>query len=83
VRLPEGCDQRRAMQRMLDLGVSTRRGIMCVHREPAGKGARIPRSLHRSEEAQDRCILIPLYPQMTVPEQDRVAEALEEACRKP
>ncbi len=34
VRLPDGCDQQRVMQEMLDAGVSTRRGIMCSHREP-------------------------------------------------
>src|SRR5205823_4422933 len=35
VRLPESVDQRRVMQAMLDRGVSTRRGIMCAHRERA------------------------------------------------
>ena len=35
VRLPEGADQRQVMQSMLDAGVSTRRAIMCAHREPA------------------------------------------------
>ena len=35
VRLPAECDQRRVMQAMLDSGISTRRGIMCSHREQA------------------------------------------------
>jgi dTDP-4-amino-4,6-dideoxygalactose transaminase len=35
VRLPEGVDQRAVMQSMLDAGVSTRRAVMCAHREPA------------------------------------------------
>jgi dTDP-4-amino-4,6-dideoxygalactose transaminase len=35
VRLPAGVDQRQAMQSMLDAGVSTRRAVMCAHREPA------------------------------------------------
>lgn len=35
VGLPEGCDQRRVMQELLDEGIATRRGIMCAHREPA------------------------------------------------
>ena len=35
VRLPDGVDQRAVMQAMLDAGISTRRGIMCTHREPA------------------------------------------------
>ena len=33
VRLPKGLDQRSVMQAMLDEGISTRRGIMCSHRE--------------------------------------------------
>src|SRR6185503_9610840 len=37
LRLPPGCNQRRVMQAMLDDGVSTRRGIMCSHREEAYK----------------------------------------------
>ena len=37
VRLPARCDQRAVMQAMLDAGVSTRRGIMCSHREEAYK----------------------------------------------
>jgi dTDP-4-amino-4,6-dideoxygalactose transaminase len=35
VRLPLGCDQERVMQAMLDDGISTRRGVMCSHLEPA------------------------------------------------
>ena len=35
VRLPEGKDQRQVMQYMLDVGVATRRGVMCAHREAA------------------------------------------------
>jgi dTDP-4-amino-4,6-dideoxygalactose transaminase len=35
VRLAEPYDQKQVMQKMLDLGISTRRGIMCAHREDA------------------------------------------------
>jgi dTDP-4-amino-4,6-dideoxygalactose transaminase len=95
VRLPEGLSQREVMQSMLDGGVSTRRGIMCAHREPVygqqpwscGAGPRTcscpPGSCERlveSERAQDRCIVLPLYPQMTRSQQDHVVEALKEAC---
>jgi dTDP-4-amino-4,6-dideoxygalactose transaminase len=80
VRLPDGADQRAVMQDMLDKGVSTRRGIMCIHREkPYAGAARLP--LPVSEAAQDRTILLPLYPQMTEAEQDRVVAALGEAVR--
>jgi dTDP-4-amino-4,6-dideoxygalactose transaminase len=81
VRLPKGADQRGVMQYMLDKGVSTRRGIMCIHREQSY--ADVPRrfSLTHSEQAQDECIILPLYPQMTDEEIDTVVRALGEAVR--
>jgi perosamine synthetase len=98
VRLPDGCDQKTIMQKMLDNNVATRRGIMCSHREPVyeqepwtcgvdrtSSGCNcLPKQCERlkeSEKAQDRCIAIPLYPQMTETEQDRVAELLKSECR--
>jgi len=81
VRLPDGCDQRLVMQSMLDAGVSTRRGIMCSHREEAYAELPLPFALHRSEEAQDRCVLLPLFTQMTLDDQQRVAAELARACR--
>lgn len=81
VRLPDGVDQRGVMQRMLDQGVSTRRGIMCCHREEAYRDRPLPRSLPRSETAQDRCIIIPLYTQMTEAEQAQVIETMTAAVR--
>jgi perosamine synthetase len=96
VRLPEGCDQVGVMQAMLEAGVSTRRGIMCSHREPAyansqpwscgngpGDCGCTPgncKNLPESEQAQDHSILLPLYHQMTDQDQDRVVEALRQAC---
>jgi dTDP-4-amino-4,6-dideoxygalactose transaminase len=80
VRLPDGVDQRAAMQWMLNEGVSTRRGIMCSHREPAYSGAPLRHELTRSEAAQDRCVLLPLYASMTSGEQDAVAASLYRAC---
>jgi perosamine synthetase len=81
VRLPDGCDQRQVMQSMLDAGVSTRRGIMCSHREEAYADLPLPFALHRSEAAQDRCVLLPLFTQMTLDEQQQVANELARACR--
>ena len=97
VRLPEGCDQRRVMQSMLDAGVSTRRGIMCSHREasyPSGtwscgggteacecSAGRCERLRH-SEEAQDHTIILPLFPGMSVEQQHQVGEALKSALRQ-
>lgn len=80
VRLPDHADQRAVMQAMLDHGVATRRGIMCSHREPVYRGSAPPAGLPESEAAQDRCIILPLYPQMTAEEQEHVADALARAC---
>lgn len=94
VRLPEGCDQRAVMQRMLDAGIATRRGVMCAHREPAyqrdswlfsdqagpqqGAGAHCA-ALREGECAQDHCMLLPLFPQMGDEEQNAVVGALRSA----
>ncbi|MDT3669339.1 MAG: DegT/DnrJ/EryC1/StrS family aminotransferase [Aromatoleum sp.] len=79
VRLPAGCDQREVMQTMLDDGIGTRRGIMCAHREEAYVDIGRRHDLAESERAQDQCILLPLYPQMTADEQTKVAAALRRA----
>ncbi|MBK8508740.1 MAG: DegT/DnrJ/EryC1/StrS family aminotransferase [Candidatus Competibacteraceae bacterium] len=96
VRLPEECDQRQVMQSMLDAGVATRRGIMCSHRESAyprgtwscgveSNGcecvAGFCQRLRHSEEAQDRTIILPLFPQMSFEQQEQVVAALHSALR--
>lgn len=97
VRLPDGCDQRQVMQSMLDAGVATRRGIMCSHREAAyprgtwscgiepgscecATGSSCQR-LRQSEDAQDRTIILPLFPQMSFDQQDQVVAALRGGLR--
>jgi perosamine synthetase len=75
IRLPEGVDQKAVMQAMLDAGVSTRRGIMCAHREDVY--ADQPRvALPQSEACQDRTIILPLYPQMTDEDIRKVTDML-------
>jgi len=49
------------MQRMLDAGISTRRGIMTSHRETAYKLESADVKLPLSENASDNSIIIPLY----------------------
>jgi dTDP-4-amino-4,6-dideoxygalactose transaminase len=67
------------MQHLLDRGVSSRRGVMLSHAEPAYAG-RAPRcDLAHSEAASAQSLLLPLYPQMTDAEQDQVVEALSSA----
>ncbi len=80
VRLPDSCDQRAVMQSMLDAGVATRRGIMCSHREPAYASISGGQCLRNSEEAQDQCIVLPLYPQMSDLDLVQVSSALTAAC---
>ena len=75
VGLPDGCDQRHVMQRMLDHGISTRRGIMCTHREPAyadGHGDALP----VSEQCQDTNVILPLYTGLTKADLARVCDEL-------
>src|SRR5690606_7574234 len=81
VRLPDGIDQRAVMQALLDSGISTRRGVMNVHLETAYAGEGLCRAasgLKRSEEAQQRTIILPLFPQMTDGELDTVTTALRQ-----
>jgi perosamine synthetase len=95
VRLANRYDQKQVMQKMLDLGISTRRGIMCAHREaaytPATWSCGVRRdlcgcahdtceNLQASEEAQDHAIVLPLYHNMTLEDQDLVVAALRTAC---
>jgi len=83
IRVGAWIDQRAVMQAMLDAGVSTRRGVMNIHREgsyPEGSW-RAGSGLGHSEEAQDTAIVLPLYHQLTEDDQDRVVEALAAAVR--
>ena len=68
------------MQRLLDLGIATRRGIMLAHTEPAYGPQVLTVPLPRSEWISDQSILLPLYPQMTLEMQDRVIGALFSEC---
>jgi dTDP-4-amino-4,6-dideoxygalactose transaminase len=93
VRLPHEADQRQVMQKMLDEGIATRRGIMCAHLEPAYRdaatwrcaqagckpGGRCP-NLAESERAQSQGVVLPFFSQMTDEQQSQVASALRRAC---
>ena len=74
--------RRQIMQRMLDAGISTRRGAMNAHREaayPAGTW-RAAGSLQESEAAQDAAVVLPLFHQLTEADQDRVVDELARAA---
>lgn len=94
VRLPARADQRQVMQSMLDADIATRRGVMCAHREPAYlvqewscPGRKLQcncvsgfcQNLRHSQDLQDQSIILPLFPGMTIDEQDQVITALVDA----
>jgi dTDP-4-amino-4,6-dideoxygalactose transaminase len=77
---PIGRDE--LMQRLLDQGIASRRGIMLAHAEPAYAGHTRQGPLDRSELASRRSLLLPLFPQMSTVEQARVIAALwGESCK--
>ena len=53
------------MQKLLDLGISTRRGVMTSHRETAYKNLDVNKNLPRSEHYSDNSIVLPLYVPMS------------------
>jgi len=63
------------MQRLLDVDISTRRGIMLAHAEAAYRYKGVSQLTH-SEFASARSVLLPLYPQLSPLDQDRVSIAL-------
>jgi dTDP-4-amino-4,6-dideoxygalactose transaminase len=69
------------MQKLLDRGIATRRGIMCSHREPPYSNDKQRYDLRQSELAQDRAILLPIYAQMSDDDQLRVADAVRTELR--
>jgi dTDP-4-amino-4,6-dideoxygalactose transaminase len=49
------------MEMLLNMGISTRRGIMTAHRESAYKSTLRKENLPISEKASDNSIIIPLF----------------------
>ena len=64
------------MQKLLDDGIASRRGIMSIHREPAYTSRFGPQHFPESEAASDQCVCLPLYTQMTDAEIERVIGAV-------
>ncbi|WP_018896710.1 DegT/DnrJ/EryC1/StrS family aminotransferase [Rhizobium sp. 2MFCol3.1] len=77
--LPDHLDQQEFMQALLDQGISTRRGVMNSHLEPAyaaEPSRRISGDLQNSVSAQNRTVILPLFVQMTDTELDKVVDAI-------
>ena len=86
------------MQSMLDAGISTRRGVMCAHREPAyrtepwrceGRDGRLPTAgrdpcaaLAQGEASTAHGLILPLYVGMRDEDQARVVAILTDACTR-
>ena len=67
------------MQLLLDIGIATRLGVMCIHKEPAyaQKQWRTARAtLVNSVDAQKQSILFPLQHQMEIENQDYICKVL-------
>lgn len=75
IELSDGADQKTVMQRMLDDGVASRRGVMNSHLERpylAAAGAPLP----HSERAQRCGIILPLAPAMTPTQIEEICDSL-------
>lgn len=64
------------MQALLDRGISTRRGIMAIHREPPYRDPAWDRKLVHTNTVTDQAIILPLFHQMTEAEQNHVIESI-------
>ena len=60
-------------------GVSARRGLMAIHREPCYRDARRGGSLEHTELLADQTLLLPMYVDLTTEDQDHVVEQLRAA----
>lgn len=67
-------------------GVSTRRGIMATHREPActtlATGWKAPGGLATTELLSDTSLILPLWHHLTDDDQDHIVEALADAVTR-
>ena len=84
VRLRPPLNQRTVMERMLDEGVATRRGVMNAHQEasyPPHVWRGTPEGLGNSEDVFKNMLVLPLFHEMTPHEQYWVIRALRDACQ--
>jgi dTDP-4-amino-4,6-dideoxygalactose transaminase len=84
VRLQSNSPVRRdeLMQALLDRGVSSRRGIMAIHRELPYRSEKWDSRLPATNLVTDTTLVLPLFHEMTDEEQDYVIECMEEIASK-
>ncbi len=68
----------RLMQELLDRGVSSRRGIMAIHRESPYRSERWDARLPVTDLVTDTTMVLPLFHEMAEEEQDFVIECLKQ-----
>lgn len=69
------------MQKLLDVGISTRAGVMASHLEAPYRAMYPKLRLLETEKASRETIILPLYGQMTKKEQEFVIRTLKELVR--
>ena len=75
--LKESCpiERNNLMQKLLDAGIASRRGIMTTHRETAYRKLQNDISLLASEDLQDRSIILPLFVPMAKGDVDYIIDS--------
>jgi len=74
--------QKQVIQEMQNRGIATRPGVMAIHLEPFYRKKIGQISLPITEECARTTILLPLFPKMSIKEQDFVIENLKEVLKK-
>jgi perosamine synthetase len=74
-----GIERDRFWQTLLEAGVAAKRGVMAIHREPSYTETYGDQSLPITEKASDSSLLLPIFPQMTMAEQDFIVAAVRTA----
>jgi dTDP-4-amino-4,6-dideoxygalactose transaminase len=69
------------MQELLNHGVSSRRGIMAIHRERPYRDGNWDARLPVTNQVTDRALVLPLFYEMTEEEQDYVIECIAQIGR--
>ncbi len=78
VQLTSACrlDRDDLLRALADRGISCRRGIPPIHREPFYRDRFGPRSLPVTEEVASRSLFLPMYASLTTADQDRVTDVV-------
>jgi dTDP-4-amino-4,6-dideoxygalactose transaminase len=67
------------MQELLNRGISSRRGVMAIHRESPYSGGEWETQLPVTNMVADTTLILPLFHSMTEEEQDYVIGSIEHA----